>query len=128
MMIIAVVDEKQDPDPDKYERLVRERDQAEAQLRAELQLHAQKWGVPLEQLAEAVKLKELAPQEFSRLHKEASRIASEEEARLLKLKAAAKGLKEAINAEAKTADPFKLHAARVQLDKVNALINQMEKR
>jgi hypothetical protein len=126
-MIVAVVDEKQDPDPDKYERLVRERDQAEAQLRAELLPEARRAGVPVEQLAELVKLRELAPAEFQRMHREACRISAESEARLLKLKQAAKQLKEVIQAESATEDPFRLHRARVQLQELNALIKQMEK-
>jgi hypothetical protein len=124
-LIIAAVDQL--PDDGKYERLVRERDQAEATLRRELAPQAKKAGVPVEQLAELVKLRELAPAEFERLHKEACRISATEEAKLLRLKSAAKGLKEAINAESKTADPFKLHAARVQLQDVNAQIKRMEK-
>jgi len=127
MMIVAIVDEKQDEDPGKLERLKAESDRAEAQLRAELLPQAQKAGVPVKQLAELVKLRELAPAEFERLHREACRISAESEARLLKLKQAAKGLNEAINAEAKTADPFKLHAARVQLQEVQAQIKRLEK-
>jgi hypothetical protein len=78
-------------------------------------------------LAQLVLLKETNPQEFALLHDEASRIAAEDEAKLLKLKAAAKELKSAIDAESSIADPFKLHAARVQLQQLNAQIKQMDK-
>jgi hypothetical protein len=125
-MIIAVVDQL--PDDGEYERRQHELKQAMKELQEELRPDARKYGVDVELLAQMVLIKQLEPSEFERLHREASRISATEEAKLLRLKSAAKGLKEAINAEAKTADPFKLHAARVQLDKVNALIKQMEKR
>jgi hypothetical protein len=125
-LIIAAVDQLPDDDPGKYERLVKERDQAEAQLKAQLLPQAKKTGVPVEQLMELVKMKHREPQEFARLHRVASQIAADEEARLLKLKSTARHLAEVIQSESKTEDPFRLHRARVDLDKLNALIKKME--
>jgi hypothetical protein len=124
-MIIAVVDEM--PNDGEYERRQHELKQAMKELQEELRPDARKYGVDVELLAQMVLIKQLEPSEFRRLHKEASKLAADDEAKLLRLKSAAKGLNEAIGAESKTANPFKLHAARVQLDNLNAEIRKREK-
>jgi post-segregation antitoxin (ccd killing protein) len=108
----------------EYERRQAELAHAMKDLEQELAPDAKKYGVNVQQLAQMVLIKQLEPSEFQRLHKEASRIYAESEARLLKLKQVAKQLEEVINDEAKTEDPFRLHRARLVLDEVNALIKK----